>query len=109
MKALDDRIEHLQRQGLAADLAARVAALFAQLPLLYGFSVRDRATVAKDGAIPLDGQLWLADVTVLTPPPGLRASHEFAKHVAATLRDLMDEEPDVGDLMCGRTFARTVQ
>ena len=108
MKSLDDRMRHRQRQSAAADLAARVAAIFEQYPMLCGFSVQERSTVTKDRAlVELEGELCLADVSVVTAP-AFRVAQEFSNQIAYTLLQLMDEQPDVSDLLCGRTFARTL-
>jgi hypothetical protein len=108
MKALDDRTQTLQLQSVAADLAARVAALFGQYPMLCGFSVQERSTVTKDRAmVQLEGELWLTDVSVVTLP-AFRVTQEFCNEIACMLLELMDEQPDVFDLLSGRTFARTL-
>jgi hypothetical protein len=107
MKPLHDRTENPQPRSVAADLAARVAAIFEQYPLLCGFSVQERSTAIKDRAkVLLPGELCLAEVSVRTPP-GYRVTQEFRKQIACMLVELMDEQPDVLDLLSGRTFART--
>jgi len=108
MKALDDRMQNLQRQNAAADLAAGVAAIFEQYPMLCGFSVQERSTLTRDRAlVKLEGELCLADVSVVTAP-AFRVTQEFCNHIAYLLLELMDEQPDVFGLLCGRTFARTL-
>jgi cystathionine beta-lyase/cystathionine gamma-synthase len=106
MKALDNRMQNLQSQNAAADLAAGVAAIFEQYPPLCGFSVQERSTVTKDRAlVELEGELCLADVSVVTAP-AFGVTQEFCNQIAYTLLKLMDEQPDVFDLLSGRTFAR---
>ncbi len=107
MKGLDDRMQNLQRESVVADLAARVEAIFVQYPILCGFSVQERSTITKDRAmIQLDGGLCLADVSVVTLP-AFRVTQEFCDQIAFVLVELMDEQPEAFDLLCGRTFART--
>ena len=107
MNALYDRTQNLQRQSVAADLAARVAAIFEQYPMLCGFSVQERSTVTKDRVmVQLQGELCVADVSVGTLP-AFRVTQEVCNEIAYMLLELMDEEPDVFDLLCGRSFART--
>jgi hypothetical protein len=107
MKALEDGTRNLQREGIAADLAARVAAIFEQYPALGGFSVQERSMVTKDRAmVQLEGELCLADVSVVTLPAP-QATQEFCDQIAYILLELMDEQPDVLELLSGRTFART--
>jgi hypothetical protein len=106
MKALQNRTLNLQGQSVVADVAARVAAIFAQYPMLCGFSVQERSTVTRERAVvQLEGELWLSDVSVLIPP-GLRVTQEFGNRIAGTLLELIDEEPLVRELLAGRTFAR---
>jgi hypothetical protein len=107
MKALYDRTQNLQRQSVAADLEAGVAAIFEQHPMLYGFSVQERSTVTKDRAmVELQGELCVANVSVGILPT-FRVMQEVCNEIAYMLLELMDEQPDVFDLLCGRTFART--
>jgi hypothetical protein len=108
MKALHDRTQNLQAQSVAADLAARVAAIFEEYPILCGFSVQRRSTLTKERAIaPLQGELCLADVSVSTWP-GFQATLEFYDEIVCTLLELMDEQPEAFDFLSGRTFARTL-
>jgi hypothetical protein len=106
MKALDDRTQNLQRQSVAADLATRVAAIFEQYPMLCRFSVQERSTVSKDRAmVQLQGGLCVADVSVGTLP-AFRVTQEVCNEIACMMLELLDEQPDVFDLLCGRSFAR---
>ena len=108
MKALHDRMQNLQGQSVAAALAARVAAIFEQYPMLSGFSVQERSTLTTDRAmVQLQGGLCLADVAVITPP-GFRVTQELCSQIAQMLLELMDEQPEVFNLLPGRTFARTL-
>lgn len=108
MKALHDRTQSLQGESVAVDLAARVAAIFEQYPILCGFSVQERSTVTEDRTkVPLPGELCLAEVSVVTPPE-FRVTQSFCNEIACMLAELMDEQPDVFDLLSGRTFARTL-
>lgn len=108
MKALFDRMQNLQAQNFAADLAARVAVIFEQYPMLCGFSVQKRSALTKDRAlVRLQGELYLADVSVVTWP-GFRVTQEFYSQIAYLLLDLIEEEPGTFDLLPGRTFARTL-
>ena len=109
MKALHDRTQNLQAQSVAADLAARVAEIFEQHPILCGFSVQKRSTLTKERAIvQLQGGLCLADVSVITWP-GFSVTQAFYDEIACTLLELVVEQPEAFDLLPGRTFARTVQ
>jgi hypothetical protein len=108
MKALHHRTQNLQAQSVAADLAALVAGIFEEHPILCGFSVQKRSTLTKERAIvPLQGELCLADLAVATWP-GFRVTLEFYNEIACMLLELMDEQPEAGDLLPGRTFARTL-
>ena len=107
MKALYDRTQDPQRESVEADLAARVAAIFEEYPILCGFSVQECSTVTEDRTkVPLSGQLCLAEVSVVAPPE-LHVTQAFCNQVACMLAELIDEQPDVVELLSGRTFART--
>jgi hypothetical protein len=108
MKALQDTTQNVQDQSVAADVAARVAVIFEQYPMLCGFSVQECSTLAEDCAIvQLQGELCLTDVSVTTWP-GFRVTQEFYEQIAYMLLELMDEQPEAGDLLPGRTFARAL-
>jgi hypothetical protein len=108
MKALHHRTQNLQAQGVAADLAARVAAIFEEYPILCGFSVQRRSTLTKERAVaPLQGELCLADVSV-SAWPGFHVTLEFYNEIVCALLELMDEQPEAFDFLAGRTFARTM-
>jgi len=108
MKALHNRTQNLQAQSVATDLAARVAGIFEEYPILCGFSVQRRSTLTKERAVAsLQGELCLADVSVSTWP-GFHMTLEFYNEIACALLELMDEQPEALDFLSGRTFARTM-
>jgi len=78
------------------ELERQVQAIFAQCPELWGFSVRGEAD-----------ELFVSDVGIA---PRLSAEQygEIFQHIARTLADLVEEQPEAGDWMRGRTFARTL-
>jgi len=107
MKALHERTQNLQAESVAADLAARIAGIFEQYPILCGFSVLERSTLTKERAIVhLQGELCLADVSVSTWP-GFQATPEFYDEIACMLLELMAEQPEAIEVLPGCTFART--
>lgn len=77
------------------DVDASIERLFARFPHLCGFSVRE------------SGGLDVADVSVY-PVSSAHVRDELLGDIAATLVELMDEDPAARDLICGRTFARTL-
>ena len=93
--------------SLTVHTALRVAALFAQLPMLSGFSVQDRATLTSDRDMaPLDGDLCVADVSV-DPWTGFEAPPVLCAEIAQAMRELLEEHPEACELLRGHTFART--
>ena len=108
MKALHDRMQNLQGETVANDLAARVAVIFQRYPMLCGFSVQERSTMTMEGAMAqLQDGLCLADVTVNTAP-GFRVTQEFCHRIAYALLELLHDQPEAFELLPGRTFARTL-
>ncbi|MEW6689225.1 MAG: hypothetical protein AB1452_09070 [Pseudomonadota bacterium] len=96
-----------REQRIEGDLKATVDALFRRWPALHGFSVID----ARDPAIDrvtgqLEGELCLADLG-LYPCVGDGPS-ELLGEIAVALLDLIDERPEVRELLRGRTFARAL-
>jgi len=71
---------------------ARVSALFRRRPALCGFTVWH------------SDELFVSEVTV--NPAGRQVPAELAVEIMATLGELIDESPEAGALLHGRTFAR---
>ena len=106
MKPLLHGARHRQHNRIEADIEAGVSALFHRHPTLCGFSVRDRAGLARDGiALEHASQLYITEVSVY-PSSGLEAPREICKEIAQTLVRLVDERPDTCSLLRERTFAR---
>lgn len=109
MDALQDPVQLVQRLQLEADLAARIDVLFRRCPALCGFSVQQGSKLTRERAWDhLDGDLFLAD---LACHPALDAdrSAELCEAISHALLELVDERPEMAELLPGRTFARTLQ
>lgn len=78
------------------ELERQLQSIFAQCPELWGFSVRGEA-----------GELFVSDVGIA---PRLSAEQYGAifQHIATTLAELLDEQPEATEWLRGRTFARTL-
>lgn len=108
MDTLQDRIGDVQRLRLEADLAARVDMLFRRCPALCGFSVQEGSKITRERAWDhLEGDLFVAD---LACHPALDAdrSAELCEVISHTLMELVDERPEMAELLPGRTFARSL-
>ena len=70
--------------------------LFSRCPELSGFSVRGDAD-----------DLVVSDVGI-TPRLSAEQYGEIYQDIAATLSELLEERPEAGELLRGRTFARTL-
>ena len=106
MKALHDGTQKLHAERIARDLAARVAAIFGEYPMLCGFSVQMRSTLTKGRALAaLQGELCLADVSLLSD---FYATQEFCEALVFTLLDLLEEHEEAPAFLAGRTFARAL-
>jgi hypothetical protein len=66
--------------------------LFSRCPELSGFSVRE---------------LFVSDVGI-APRLSPEQYGEIYQDIALTLSELLEERPEAGDLLRGRTFARTL-
>ena len=81
---------------IQSELQQQVEGLFDRCPELWGFSVRAE-----------NDELFVSDVGIA---PRLSAEQygEIFQEIAATLSDLLAEQPDATELLRGRTFARTL-
>jgi len=70
--------------------------LFSRCPELSGFSVRGDAH-----------ELFVSDVGI-APRLSPEQYGEIYQDIALTLSELLEERPEAGELLCGRTFARTL-
>ncbi len=77
-------------------LEEQLQSLFARCPELSGFSVRGEAD-----------ELFVSDVGI-SPRLGAEQYGEIYQEIANTLSVLLDEQPEAGELLRGRTFARTL-
>jgi hypothetical protein len=108
MKALQNGNLDLERHRLEADLVARLAAIFARSPELCGFLVGERVVAlheAEGGGVELE--LFVAGIDTY-PALGSEHSERLVANISASLGELMNENPQVADLLAGRTFARTL-
>jgi hypothetical protein len=89
-------------------LPAPIASLFARYPALSGFSVRGLADVPDSCARSGDEtELFISDIGI-SPELSSEQYGEIFQEIATTLSDLLAEEPEAGELLRGRTFARTL-
>jgi hypothetical protein len=77
-------------------LDEQLQSLFARCPELSGFSVRGEAD-----------ELFVSDVGI-SPRLSAEQYGEIYQEIASTLSELLDEQPEAGELLRGRTFARTL-
>ena len=77
-------------------LEQQVQSIFARCPELWGFSVRSE-----------NDELFVSDVGIA---PRLTAEQysEIFQDIAATLSELLEEQPEASEWLRGRTFARTL-
>ena len=77
-------------------LQEQLDSLFARCPDLCGFSVRVEAE-----------DLYVSDIGI-SPRLSAEQYGEIYQDIADTLGELLEEEPQAGDWLRGRTFARTL-
>jgi hypothetical protein len=96
-------------EAVKKPIPAPIESLFQRYPALAGFSVRSLHDVpdscSRSGD---DAELFVSDVGVL---PSLAQDQygEIFEDIATTLSELLAEHPEAGELLVGRTFARTLQ
>jgi hypothetical protein len=97
-----------QADVAAADLALRVRALFAELPVLSGFVVEDLSGLHGDPD-PYEGEnRFVVTQISFAAPISLDQSREVCAMIVGVVADLIDEQPQAYELLRGRTFARTL-
>ena len=90
------------------EAAARIDDLFARCPALCGFSVRGEDEVPDTRARSCDGSdLFVTDIGI-SPRVSAAQFSEIFQDIFSTLAELIAEQPDVGEELRGRTFARTL-
>lgn len=80
------------------ELPAQIEALFVRCPALCGFSVRS----ADD-----EGDLCVGDVGI-SPALSREQFGEICREIVVALVELIAEEPEAGEALRGRTFARVL-
>ena len=90
-------------------LPAQIEALFTRCPALYGFSVRgpdelpDNCPRSEDP----DNDLFVGDVGI-SPALSREQFGEIFQEIVTALAELITEEPEAGEALRGRTFARVL-
>lgn len=93
---------------MSDELASRIEALFERCPALCGFSVREPADIPDSCARPNGcGDLFVADIGI-SPRLGAEQYGEIFNEIFSTLSELLREEPELGERLRGRTFARVL-
>jgi hypothetical protein len=98
------------QKRVAADVEAKMAALFIRCPTLCGFSVQDRAQLPEqitEQQIP-DADLYVTEIGIF-PKLGAEQYADVFDEITVTLSNLVGEQPNAFDVLRGRTFARTLQ
>lgn len=87
---------------------SEIDALFVRYPMLCGFSVREATEVPDSCPRIGDGRdLFVADVGI-APTLSVEQHDEICAGIMLTLAELLAEQPQLGETLRGRTFARTL-
>jgi hypothetical protein len=95
---------------VAADVQARIDALFVRCPTLCGFAVQDRASLPEqltESQIP-DADLYVTEIGIF-PKLSTDQYADVFDEITITLSNLVSEQPNAYDVLRGRTFARSLQ
>lgn len=91
-------------------LPEQIESLFARQPALCGFSVRGLDELPDN--CPRDGEdgceLFVGDIGV-SPALSREQFGEIFREIVLALAQVLEEEPEAGALLRGRTFARVLQ
>jgi hypothetical protein len=106
MKAQEHRRAERQQSRFEADLEGAVGTLFRRWPVLCGFAVRERLLPAPDRhAAARASELFVTEISVY-PQRDLNPPQALCSDIVSALATLLDECPEVCELLRGRTFAR---
>ena len=102
--------QYPDQKRVVEDVQAKISALFLRCPTLCGFSIQDRSTLPEqltDAQIP-DADLYVTEIGMF---PKLNADQyaDIFDEITITISNLVSEQPNAYDVLCGRTFARTLQ
>lgn len=89
-----DQLGRGQHQRTRKIFEARIAKLFDELPMLTGFFV--------------EADLDVVELSVYTWP-GWSVSSVLREDIGHFLLNMVEERPEVAELLRGRTFARSIQ
>src|ERR1700752_3433866 len=93
---------------MSDELSTKIEALFERCPALCGFSVRDPpGTPDSCARSDAGGDLFVTDIGI-SPRLGAEQYGEIFNEIFSTLSEGLAEEPEAGDRLRGRTFARTL-
>jgi len=95
-------------EAVKRPVPAPIELLFARHPALAGFSVRGLADVPDSCSRSGDeDELFVSDIGV-SPSLSSEQFGEIFEEIATTLSELLAEQPQLEELLRGRTFARTL-
>lgn len=91
-------------------LPEQIASLFSRYPALCGFSVRGPDELPDN--CPRDGEdgceLFVGDIGI-SPAFSRDQFSEIFREIVCALAEVLEEEPEAGEILRGRTFARVLQ
>jgi len=106
MKAQEQQRAEREQCRFEADLEAAVGTLFRRWPALCGFAVRERLLPARDRhAAARMSELFVTEISVY-PQRDLNPPRALCSEIVSALATLLDECPEVCELLRERTFAR---
>lgn len=86
----------------------QIESLFDRYPMLAGFSVCGAGDIPDDcSRTGAEDELFIGDIGI---PPALDAQQcaEILREITAALAELISDEPESGEHLRGRTFARVL-
>ncbi len=93
---------------VAAEVETRMKALFGRCPELAGFAVQDLTGSAEEKhALEHEPALFVTDIG-FSAVMGEDEIEETYHLIGSAISDVVAEQPEAIELLCGRTFARTL-
>jgi hypothetical protein len=88
-------------------LPAQIDSLFARYPALCGFSVHGLDELPDNCPRSADAEFFIGEIGI-SYPLGPAQRGEILREIVVALAELLAEDPEAGEILRGRTFARVL-
>jgi len=108
MKTLQTAMPDQKLHRVAVEVEMQIKALFGRCPELAGFAVQDLAGLSDEvNASEQERRLFVTDIgfSAMIAQDELEEAYNL---IGTAISEVVSEQPEAFELLCGRTFARTL-